>query len=110
MRRRVTSRNTFGARKQIQVDRTNSPLARGSIKQRALCSELLFWFCRRRATINKIKPAKGSAEWRVVLVTGPKKAQLLRLSVAARPIYGDAVLEDRSCLNPCPHGGHSVPG
>src|ERR1700686_4464875 len=31
-------------------------------------------------------------------------------SVAARPIYGDDVLEDPGCLTPCPHAGHSVPG
>ena len=31
-------------------------------------------------------------------------------SVAARPIYGDDVLEDHGCLTPCPHAGHSVPG
>jgi len=30
--------------------------------------------------------------------------------VAARPIYGDDVLEDHSCLTPCPHADHSVPG
>jgi hypothetical protein len=31
-------------------------------------------------------------------------------SVAARPIYGDDVLEDHGYLTPCPHAGHSVPG
>jgi len=32
------------------------------------------------------------------------------VSVAARPIYGDDVLEDHGCLTPFPHAGHSVPG